>query len=337
MKISVAMASYNGEKYIRAQLDSILCQSIPVDEIIISDDGSSDSTTEIISSYNDSRIRLITGNPRSGYCGNFEFAIKHTSGDIIFLCDQDDVWMPDKVRQTLNVFDQHPDVELVVTNGSLIDKQGIPIENDGSDINYHFTPHLSSQCSGKLPRSSFLSSSVFQTLANGMRLCFKRTLMLSILPFPDSKIMHDRWICFCALNHDAVYYLDEKLIQYRIHDTNTSMSNNASLKKRWAKFLAGPCETPFDMYNIACSMLGSLDVSTPQSHDAISAATKLRNENLEQIQILSKNRFSGSFALIKRYIKNNQYRCNGPKYFLGQLFLVSLGRRYLKKHRRTIQ
>mgnify|MGYP002514878119 CR=1 FL=1 len=81
------MATYNGEKYIREQLETILNQTVPVDEAIVSDDGSKDSTLDIVRSLGDPRIQIITGNPKPGYCGNFEYALKHTTGDIIFLAD----------------------------------------------------------------------------------------------------------------------------------------------------------------------------------------------------------------------------------------------------------
>ena len=105
-RISVAMVSYNGEKYIRQQLDSILTQLIPQDEIIISDDGSTDRTKEIIEEYQkrDSRIRLIEG-PGRGVKKNVEHVLKQCRGEIIFLADQDDIWKPEKVKKVLEVME----------------------------------------------------------------------------------------------------------------------------------------------------------------------------------------------------------------------------------------
>ena len=98
-KISVCIATYNGERYIREQLDSILSQLSLDDEVIISDDGSKDSTIEIISSYLDSRIKVFKNNGKHGYVGNFENALNHSSGDFIFLSDQDDIWELQKIEK----------------------------------------------------------------------------------------------------------------------------------------------------------------------------------------------------------------------------------------------
>ena len=99
--ISVCMATYNGEKYIREQMDSILQQLGEGDELIISDDLSSDKTVEIIKSYKDKRIKLYIHGDNHGFVRNFENALVHADGDIIFLSDQDDIWMPDKVKVTI--------------------------------------------------------------------------------------------------------------------------------------------------------------------------------------------------------------------------------------------
>ena len=123
------MASYNGARYIQQQIDSICNQSIRPDEIIISDDGSSDNTIEIIlGSANMYKpvgidIRCLTDNPRKGYCGNFEWAITHTSGHYIFLSDQDDVWYENKIQTVLKVFDDHHDAECVIHECVLIDEK----------------------------------------------------------------------------------------------------------------------------------------------------------------------------------------------------------------------
>lgn len=105
--ISVCIATYNGEKYLKEQLDSIIPQLTAQDELIISDDGSKDTTMEIIKRYaaNDSRIKVYKG-PGKGVIANFEFAINQTQGEFIFLADQDDVWLPEKVQTNLD-FSRH--------------------------------------------------------------------------------------------------------------------------------------------------------------------------------------------------------------------------------------
>ena len=99
--LTVCIATYNGEKYIRQQLNSVLIQLGENDEVIISDDSSSDATVEIVRSFNDSRIKLLVDNKFSSPVRNFENALKYATGDYIFLCDQDDIWLPDKVKSML--------------------------------------------------------------------------------------------------------------------------------------------------------------------------------------------------------------------------------------------
>ena len=106
-KVSVAMATYNGEKYIQEQIDSILKNLEKKDELIISDDGSNDGTIEIIKKNikKDNRIKLING-PKRGVIKNFENALLNCNGDYIFLSDQDDIWLPNKVKTVMSYFEQ---------------------------------------------------------------------------------------------------------------------------------------------------------------------------------------------------------------------------------------
>ena len=121
MKISVCLATYNGEKYIKEQLDSILPQLSANDEIIISDDNSTDDTINIIRSLNDERIKIYV-NKTKGIVKNFENALNNASGDIIFLSDQDDVWKNDKVKKILSAFSSDNSLTFVFSNAEIIDE-----------------------------------------------------------------------------------------------------------------------------------------------------------------------------------------------------------------------
>lgn len=118
--ITVCMATYNGEKYIEEQLESVLMQLHSNDEVIISDDGSGDSTVDLIRTFNDPRIRLLVGNNFFSPTQNFENALKYAKGDYIFLCDQDDVWLPDKVESMLQYLLQY---DLVVSDCKVVDAE----------------------------------------------------------------------------------------------------------------------------------------------------------------------------------------------------------------------
>jgi glycosyltransferase involved in cell wall biosynthesis len=208
--ISVCIASYNGEKYIKAQLDSILCQISLSDEIIISDDSSSDNTLKIIKSYNDPRIKLFEGNVFHSPIFNFENALKKASGDFIFLSDQDDIWIENKVSTMM--------IELL--SSDLVISDAYIVDNKGEIISKSFY---------KVNKSS---SGIFSNLLNnsylGCTMAFKSTFKPFILPFPSSIPMHDIWIGNVISFKGKVCFINDKLIKYRRHGGNASPTGEKS-------------------------------------------------------------------------------------------------------------
>jgi len=124
-KVSVCMAAYNGEKYIQAQLHSILSQLAADDEIVIVDDGSQDETVALVMDFDDSRIHLLAHENNQGVVATFEDALRSATGEILFLCDDDDLWHPAKVQRVLREFEQNPGVNIVTSRVALIDEQGL--------------------------------------------------------------------------------------------------------------------------------------------------------------------------------------------------------------------
>jgi glycosyltransferase involved in cell wall biosynthesis len=196
------MASYNGGKYLKRQLDTVIEQLGPEDELIISDDSSTDQTIELIKGYNDDRIVLLEkanfGNP----VFNMENALKQARGDYIFLADQDDVWLPGRVKKTVKQL-QHYD--LVVCNAFIVDKNEKVIHDS-----YFEWKGSASGFFRNLKKNSFL----------GCSLAFNRKILKIALPFPKNLIMHDVWIGLLAEKMGKVKFLDEKLIYYRRHEDN---------------------------------------------------------------------------------------------------------------------
>ena len=127
MKLSVALCTYNGAKYIEEQILSILDQTMPVDEIVVCDDGSTDETLLIINRIKEkslAEIRVFCNETKLGVCDNFQKAVDLCRGDIIFLSDQDDVWYPHKVKTIVEWFEQHADKSVVFTNAELVNGEG---------------------------------------------------------------------------------------------------------------------------------------------------------------------------------------------------------------------
>ena len=149
MTTSVALCIYNGIEFLAKQLDSIIRQTKPVDEIIICDDGSTDSTCNLVRQYIKEcpvRIRLIVNPVNIGYTLNFEQAISFCSGDIIFLSDQDDIWMSHKVETICRFFEAHEDKEFVFTDAELVNSWDIKSFVSRCQTRYYrlcHYPHLS--------------------------------------------------------------------------------------------------------------------------------------------------------------------------------------------------
>lgn len=210
--ISVCMATFNGEKYIKEQIDSILIQLKEEDELIISDDGSTDKTLEIINELNDSRIKTLKNEGKHGYTHNFENALKQTQGDYIFFSDQDDVWLPNKVEIILSYLKN----DCYVISDAYITNEKLEIQDK-----------LSSWRSYKKGYFNNLYKSIYA----GCTCAFTKRIKDYCLPFPKTSfIQHDTWIgLLCELKFKVIY-IDEPLIYYRRHDKNTSGAGSKSTK-----------------------------------------------------------------------------------------------------------
>ncbi len=219
-KISVAMATYNGEKYLRIQLESILNNLRSYDEVIISDDGSVDNTLSILSEYaeKDGRIKIVSG-PNLGVIKNFENAINHCSGRYVFLSDQDDIWHNNKVENILSVFkNSKPDV--ILHNANIL-KNGEIIGTLKEKVGYR------KSIFGNIIKNSF----------TGCCMAFDMVFSNNFLPFPDEEkiTMHDWYIGLMALKKGKVEYIKHPLIDYRIHENNAVGLKKTTLAFKFKK------------------------------------------------------------------------------------------------------
>lgn len=213
--ISVCMATYNGEKFIKQQIDSILSQLEPTDELIISDDKSTDKTSQIILSYNDSRIKFYIHSDKPNYpknkkdknyflaTKNFENALNHAKGDYIFLSDQDDIWAENRIAKMTNVL-KNENADCVMCNFSTIDENGKIIVEKGFS---------------KSPIKKFLLGKIIKSRFVGSSMAFTKDLLKKTLPFPENLRAHDLWIGCFAKNF---IFLDENLTYFRRHGDNVS-------------------------------------------------------------------------------------------------------------------
>ncbi len=226
--ISVCIATHNGEKYIKRQLESILSQLDFGDEVIISDDGSTDATLTIINSINDARIRVYnfkqpdkTKHLHRYVCKNFENTLKHAKGDFVFLSDQDDEWLPNKVDVCVRDLENS---DLVLHDFSHINERDEIVKE--KHYNGRFRPH-----------NYFLR----RGLHYGCAMAFRRNVLEYVLPFPKNLILHDYWIGILSEILGNFYYEETPLIKYRVHQNNTSVSQNGFLFKLYYRFYTLLC------------------------------------------------------------------------------------------------
>jgi glycosyltransferase involved in cell wall biosynthesis len=211
--ISVCIATYNGEKYIHDQLQSILKHLGEHDEIIISDDHSVDSTVSIIQEFNDSRIWIIKNKGR-GVIQNFENAIEHAKGDYIFLSDQDDIWSENKIEICIQNFNRGYD--LILSDCTMFDSETNQIFNESF---FEFNKSKKGVIKN-IMKNSYI----------GCCMAFNKKVKEAVIPFPKNIPMHDSWIGIVSEIYFNVNFNTNKLISHRKHSLNASHTSTGKSK-----------------------------------------------------------------------------------------------------------
>ncbi|MDR3326769.1 MAG: glycosyltransferase [Prevotellaceae bacterium] len=221
--VSVCISTYNGEKYIRRQVESILIQLSEDDEVVISDDNSTDSTVEILHSFNDTRIKIIKNQTDflqkytyEKITENFENAITNTKGNLIFLSDQDDVWHENKVALAK---------AKIGDNLALIHDCRVVDEN-GSEIYPSYFQHI------KAKRG--VIANIIKCSYLGCCMVLNRDILQKAMPFPK-KVPHDLWLALIAEKLNSLIIINNKLIDYHRHSESSSTSAFKSDKSIWFK------------------------------------------------------------------------------------------------------
>lgn len=214
--ISVCIATYNGERYIRQQIESIVCQLNVDDEIIVSDDGSTDGTLDIVKGIGDKRIKIIEGPGRKSPILNFECALKASKGDFIFLSDQDDVWKPDKVEICMKWLKTY---HCVVSDAEVTNNRLKPLYPSLYDI--------------MQVRQGRIYNTIWKNGYTGCCMAFRRNVLEASLPFPKNIPMHDIWIGNVAAYKYNVIFIPDRLIHFRRHENTISCNGKGSKFTIW--------------------------------------------------------------------------------------------------------
>ncbi|MDC8098923.1 glycosyltransferase family 2 protein [Chryseobacterium rhizosphaerae] len=215
--ISVCLTTYNGAKFLTQQLDSILSQLGANDEVIISDDGSTDETLLIIKNYSDTRIKLLHHKPQSGKyrfsltTNNFQNALQNAKGNYIFFADQDDIWKENKVEECVKLLQQGYD--LVLHDTDIIDENNHIISKSYFEIN-----------NSKLG----IVRNILNNSYLGCCMALNKKFLNKILPFPSVPVPHDIWVGILYEYFGNVILTEQKLLSYRRHGENVSPSGEKS-------------------------------------------------------------------------------------------------------------
>lgn len=217
--ISIAMATYNGEKYLGDQIDSILNQTIQDFELIVCDDCSTDNTWNILLDYqlHDKRIKCYRNEKNLGFKKNFEKAIGLCTGDYIALSDQDDVWLPDHLELLIDNIGNN---DLIAGNCELIDSTGLSLGK------FHISKKELKNTSNI--QCDYLVTLCHRNLFQGSNILFKRQLLEYILPIPYESKYHDYWMAFMATIHNGAIILPKTTLKYRRHVNSVTYDKSTS-------------------------------------------------------------------------------------------------------------
>lgn len=339
LRVSVAVITYNGEKFIEEQLNSILNQTVKPNEIIISDDGSTDGTLSIIQDIIDkhtdieTRILLLTDNPFHGIGSNYSWAVQHTTGDIIFSSGQDDVWAKDKIEKVLCVYNSYNDAKVVITDAVLIDDQGNNLSErfaprfiDSLEVNQHEVL--------KVDRSKYIEYAESTPLIPGPVVSFTRSLMDVLFPFPSNDA-EDQWIETIGLLENGLYFICEKTTYYRIH-SSTTQSAGDTFRKRIRKNMQR-AKTKYtsavSMYNYGKALL-AYHKTHPDDFEgrdtAIDTVNHIISIGEREISYMRMGRIKGAYNLSKMYHTDIRYKRTGRQAHIISLLYILM---YSKKKR----
>tara|TARA_B110000503_G_scaffold38603_1_gene63397 strand:- start:3472 stop:4443 length:972 start_codon:yes stop_codon:yes gene_type:complete len=222
LRVSIALATYNGAAYLSAQLQSFVEQERMPDELVVSDDCSTDDTVDLLREFSKSapfEVKILLNNNRLGYVGNFNRALGSTSGDMVFLSDQDDVWLSQKIHKVIEFSRDKKEVLLFMNDAEIVDcllsKTGLS--------------KLGQLLSAGYPSNAFVM---------GCCCAIRRDLLDLCLPIPAGFSGHDSWIVAFAYGLNSVCVLEEVLQLYRRHDSNesTMLANRTKRVGRLERF-----------------------------------------------------------------------------------------------------
>jgi glycosyltransferase involved in cell wall biosynthesis len=279
IRCSIAICTYNGTRFLPDQLESIRRQTSAPFEVVVSDDGSQDETVlvarEMLTEWGVA-YKILRNDSPLGVSKNFEQAVLATSGDIVVLCDQDDIWHPTRLERAVAQFEARPDLTLLFSDARMVDAAGEPLGYSLFDA-----LEISSADRAAIHEGSGFSTLLRRNVATGATMAFRRSLLDVAAPFPVEWV-HDEWLTILAAAVGTVDLLEEPLIDYRQHGGNQIGAREPSLGHKIRRVLQPRGDRNRDLAlrtGILADKLASLgDLVKPA--DLTAARGKLRIERM---------------------------------------------------------
>jgi len=320
MKVSIALASFEGAATIEEQLDSFSRQTMLPDEVIVSDDRSRDNTVELVRNFaklSGLNIKLIRNERNLGHIRNFSNALLNCTGDIVFLSDQDDKWFPEKIETVTRVFLENSACWAVIHDGML--------------TNSHLIP--TGQTKIAQVRRGYGSA---KNICTGALSAFRQDLLRYALPFPPSIAAHDAWLHSLAMMFPGRRVVLEQNLQYiRRHDANTSswIVNSESPIRRFDVALAQAKESPADSYKDRLVMNKNLAKACDKMYNCFVDPTALRALHTYQVRLelerralharqslINSNSFKRKILAFSMLLSGKYEHFNGLRSFARDIF-----------------
>lgn len=249
-KISVILAAYHGEAFIGEQLKSLFAQTRPPDEIVIGDDSADNAThlaIEAVKHEYKGELRYIKNVPRLGFRQNFVNLAREATGDMIFFCDQDDVWLPEKIEFLFGCLEQDPDVQVVVCNSEMVDAELHPYHRTVQDWIVDSPPKMDEINAGR-GLSPLLNQTV---MFYGHNMAMKRTFLERFLQIPQDYPSHDLWLAQTGVLSGSLRYYDRVMTKFRVHTKNVT-TPIVPVKKNWKERLQEVCKSSEEIFFLFC-------------------------------------------------------------------------------------
>lgn len=232
LTVSVAMCTRNGEKFVVQQLESILEQSVPPAQIVLSDDDSSDRTVDlavdVLAAYPDVEFVLMRNSPALGIAANFQGATQACTGDLIALSDQDDRWLPRRTEFLRDLFQRDDSLLLANSDATLVDAEGLPVGSLFAAL------EVTNQELERMRSGRAFEQLLRRNLVTGATTMFRRSILESAIPFPPQWV-HDEWLAIVAAALGSIEMSTERLVEYRQHSRNAIGASRPSLRDKIAK------------------------------------------------------------------------------------------------------